>query len=99
MTDDALGSLLRSMLGPPDPQPGPPCTHTLRYPEPEVDDDGNPTEPYRPPPPTMTVERGPRGRLHELAPLESSAVFRRLTTEMLTATVGIGCYWPLTDAE
>jgi hypothetical protein len=45
------------MLGPPDPQQGPPHTHTLHYPEPELDDDGNPVEAYEPPPPTFTVTR------------------------------------------
>ncbi len=82
MSGDAFGDLLRSMLGPPDQQQGPPFAHV---------------GPFRP----LTreelaaIERAPRGRLHELAPLETSTAFRRLADEMLPDTGNVGCYWPL----
>ncbi len=52
MTEDAaMDSLLRSMLGPPDPEPGPPYVHVLAMPETEEE---IAAQPYLP---TMTVER------------------------------------------
>lgn len=51
MTGDTLGNFLRSMLGPPDPHPGPPYTHTLAMPETEEEITA---QPYLP---TMTVDR------------------------------------------
>jgi hypothetical protein len=78
MSDDAMGNLLRAMLGPPEPQPGPPFTHTLQFPEPELDDDGNPVEAYEPPPTHTFTERG---RQYENGPLEAPAAFRRLPAD------------------
>ena len=88
---DGFGRLLRSMLGAPDPQPGPPFTHVHAMPETEEE---IAAQPYLP---TMTVEHGPRGRPYENGPLAAPAAFRRLSAEMLTDTGNVGCYFPLTD--
>jgi hypothetical protein len=85
MPDD-FGRLLRSMLGPPEPQPGPPYLHVAPF-HPLTGEE------------LAAVRSGPRGRLHELAPLEPFAEFRRLAGELLKDTGNVGCYWPLTDAE
>lgn len=71
MTDNAFGKLLRGMLGRPDPQPGPPYTHTLTHPETEEETAAEPALP------AFTVERT-RGRHYENGPLEVPAPFRRL---------------------
>jgi hypothetical protein len=51
VSGDAIGRLLRSMLGPPEPSPGPPFTHVHVMPETEEE---IAAQPYLP---TMTVER------------------------------------------
>jgi hypothetical protein len=53
-SNDAFGKLLRGMLGPPDPQPGPPYAHTLTHPETEEEMAAEPALP------SFTVERGRR---------------------------------------
>lgn len=87
------------MLGPPDPHEGPPYTFVVQFPEVELDEDGNPVQPYRPLPPALTVTGVTHGRQHEDGPLEVPAPFRRLTVADLSDERRPGCYWPLTDPE
>lgn len=93
--DDAFGSLLRAMLGPPDPQPGPPYTHVHEFPQEPSEGDAVDVEDWEPPPPayTYTVERG---RQYENGPLEVPAPFRRLRAEdaLPLITGDPGRYWP-----
>lgn len=39
MTDEVMGQFLRNMLGTAPPRPGPPWTHTITAPDPEVHSD------------------------------------------------------------
>jgi len=90
--DDAFGGMLRAMLGPPEPQPGPPYEHVHSFPQEHSED-----EAWEPPTAAYTVVR--RGRQYENAPIEAPAAFRRLAIEPLPMPAGPGHYFPPADRD